>query len=165
MVYIVMGISGAGKTTVGAALAAALGGVFIEGDDYHSPANKARMRAGIPLCKEDRAPWLEALSRVVSRWAAVKDVCVLSCSALTAEYRRTLLDKTGEKSAVRFIFLHGAASLIRSRIENREDHFMPPGLIDSQLEILEPPMDAISASVAGTPGQIVAKIVREISGR
>lgn len=124
---VVMGAAGAGKSTLGAALAARLGLPFIEGDDLHPAANRAKMAAGTPLTDEDRAPWLAACR------AALTDGGVLACSALKATYRAALGPGIG------FIWLCAPEALLRARLEMRSGHFFPPALVASQLETLEPP--------------------------
>ncbi|MFN2601411.1 MAG: gluconokinase [Gemmatimonadaceae bacterium] len=134
--YVVMGITGCGKSTVGEMLARKLGVDFIEGDDYHSRENVARMASGIPLTDDDRSDWLCALA---NRIRVAKDAgagVVLACSALRRSYRDVLRSAAPH---VQFIFLKGSRSLIAKRIATRQDHFMPPSLIESQLTTLEEP--------------------------
>jgi len=156
MVVVLMGVSGVGKTEVGTRLARALGGEFAEGDDYHPPANIAKMRSGVPLDDADREPWLETLSREIGAWLDAGKTVVLACSALKQRYRDIL--KAG-RPGVRFVYLKGDPALIRERLAGRRGHYMPASLLDSQLAALEEPTDAITVSVAGTPDEIVAEIV------
>jgi gluconokinase len=156
MVVVLMGVSGTGKTEDGTRLARALGGEFVEGDDYHPPANIAKMRSGTPLDDADRQPWLETLSREIGKWLDAGKTVVLACSALKQRYRDIL--KAG-RPGVRFVHLEGHKDLIRSRLAQRRGHYMPASLLDSQLAALEEPDDAITVSVEGTPDQIVAEIV------
>ena len=113
MVVVLMGVSGSGKTSVGVPLAAALGGEFVEGDDYHPPANVAKMRQGIPLDDADRRPWLETLAAEIGRWLAAGRTVVLACSALKRSYRAIL---RGGRPEVRFVHLKGDPALIRARL-------------------------------------------------
>ena len=135
-VLIVMGVSGAGKSTVGKALAARLGWPFQEGDDLHPPANIAKMSAGIPLTDEDRTPWLAAVGAWIDGRIADGGGGVITCSALKAPYRRTL---TQGRPAARLVYLEGSKTLIAKRVSARTDHFMPASLVDSQFAALEPP--------------------------
>jgi gluconokinase len=155
MVIVLMGVSGTGKTEVGTRLARALGGEFAEGDDYHPPANVAKMRSGVPLGDADRGPWLETLSREIGAWLDAGKTVVLACSALKHSYRDIL--KAG-RPGVRFVHLKGDEELIRSRLEGRHGHYMPASLLDSQFDALEEPQDAITVGVDATPEQIVAEI-------
>lgn len=136
MIIIVMGVSGAGKSTIGRALAEALGCRFIEGDDYHPPANVERMRAGIPLTDADRGPWLDVLAGEIAACKANGEDLVLSCSALKRRYRDRL---RAADPQLRFVHPHGSPEAIGRRMADREGHFMPPALLDSQFAALEPP--------------------------
>ena len=154
MIIILMGVSGAGKTTIGRALAEELHWRFSEGDDYHSAANIAKMHAGIPLTDEDRAPWLQALRHAITGWLASGDNVVLTCSALKASYREILQ----VSPQVKFVYLRGSFNLIAQRLASRHGHYMDPHLLGSQFETLEEPKDAVTIEV----GPPVAQIVREI---
>jgi gluconokinase len=156
MVIVLMGVSGSGKTTVGVPLAQALGGEFVEGDDYHPPANVAKMRQGIPLDDADRRPWLETLAGEIGRWLAAGRTVVLACSALKRSYRAILRDG---RPGVRFVHLKGSAPLIRARLAGRRGHYMPASLLDSQLAALEEPEGAIVVAVDRPPAEIVAGIL------
>ncbi len=155
MVVVLMGVSGTGKTEVGTRLAKALGGMFVEGDDYHPPANVAKMRSGVPLDDADRRPWLETLSREIGGWLDAGRTVVLACSALKQRYRDIL--KAG-RPGVRFVHLKGDADLIRARLQDRRGHYMPASLLDSQLAALEEPADAITVGIDAPPDAIVAEI-------
>jgi gluconokinase len=155
MIIVLMGVTGVGKTTVGLLLAKALDAEFAEGDSYHPPSNIAKMRRGIPLDDADRRPWLEALSAEIGRWLAEGRTVVLACSALRQAYRDIL---AAGRPGVRFVHLKGEEALLRSRLEQRRGHYMPPGLLASQLATLEEPSDAIVVDVSGTPAQIVEQI-------
>lgn len=132
MRIVMMGVSGCGKTTVGRGLAAALGLPFVEGDELHPPRNVERMRAGIALTDEDRQGWLD---RVADQLAAHSGV-VVSCSALKRSYRDRLRRAAPD---LRLVHLQGRPGLIAERLAARRDHYMPPSLLQSQLEALEPP--------------------------
>lgn len=131
---VVMGVSGSGKSTTGAALAARLGWAFVEGDGFHPPANRARMAAGRALDDADRAPWLAALAAELARHAAAGQGVVLACSALKRRYRDIL---RAAAPGLRFLHVHGAPALIAQRLAGREGHFFPARLLDSQLAALE----------------------------
>ncbi|WP_225412599.1 gluconokinase [Stigmatella hybrida] len=145
MVVILMGVSGAGKTTIGRLLAHTLGWRFLEGDDFHPPANVAKMHAGVPLTDEDREPWLETLRGVLAEAVARGENVVLACSALRARYRQVL---SVDPAQVRWVYLRGAPSLIAQRLAARRGHFMPPSLLDSQFNVLEEPQDALGVDVS-----------------
>jgi gluconokinase len=159
MVIVVMGVSGSGKTTVGRLLADALGAEFAEGDAYHPPANIEKMRRGIPLEDADRWPWLHTLAAQIGRWLAAGTTVVLTCSALKQRYRDVLAQG---RPGVRFVHLHGEKALIRRRLDRRRGHYMPATLLDSQFAALEPPGDAITVDVAGTPEAVAATIIGEL---
>ena len=156
MVIVLMGVSGSGKTTVGRLLARALDAEFAEGDAYHPPENIEKMRRGIPLDDADRWPWLEILSTEIDRWLASGRSVVLACSALKQRYRDVL---ARGRPGVRFVHLEGDQALIRRRLDQRRGHYMPAALLDSQFAALEPPADAITVDVAGTPEAITAEIL------
>ncbi len=153
---VVMGVSGSGKSTVGARLAQGLGWRFVEGDDYHPPANVAKMAAGEALTDADRAPWLDALQRLLIDAQARGEPLVLACSALRATYRARL---NVDPLRVRFIWLKGDATLIAARQAGRHGHFMPPALLASQFAALEEPAGAIVADIAPPPHVVVDSIL------
>jgi len=155
MIVLVMGVAGVGKTTIGVALARALGWRFIDADDYHPPQNVAKMKAGIPLEDADRWPWLDELNRILKK----SENAVLGCSALKESYRRRLAQGISDFTVV---YLHGSAELIRSRMEHRSHHFMPAALLESQFAALEPPANAIAIDVAATPEECVAAILAKL---
>lgn len=136
-IIIAMGVSSSGKSAVGAALARRLHAPFLDGDGYHPPANKEKMRAGIPLTDADRWPWLETLATALHQAAEDKGVAVGACSALRRAYRDYLAQKAGEP--ILFVFLDGDIDTIRKRIEARRHEFMNPALLDSQFATLERP--------------------------
>ena len=129
---VVMGVSGSGKSTVGEALAASLGVRFEDADALHPAANVAKMASGIALTDDDRMPWLALVGAELS---AAPDGLVIACSALKRVYREAIL---AAAPATRFVFLDGSRTLLESRVQHREGHFMPASLLDSQLATLEP---------------------------
>lgn len=147
-----MGVSGSGKSTIGAPLAARLGLAFLDADEFHPPENVAKMAAGIPLTDDDRRPWLERLNgELRSRRSAV-----LACSALRRSYRELL---ARDLPAPVFVFLKGEIELIRSRLAARRHRYMPASLLESQFATLEPPADAIEVDVAQPPERCVELIL------
>jgi carbohydrate kinase (thermoresistant glucokinase family) len=142
-VIVIMGVAGAGKTAVGRALADALHWRFVEGDDYHPRANVEKMSHGMPLSDDDRRPWLEALRSVIA--AAVHDGehAVVACSALKHAYRETLRVPDAPPGAIRFVYLDVPRAVLAERLAMRQHHFAPPALLDSQLDTLEKPRDAL----------------------
>jgi gluconokinase len=156
-VVIVMGVSGAGKTAVGQALADALDWPFHEGDDYHSPENVRKMTHGQALTDADRAPWLAALHALIQRIVSERSHGVLACSALKHAYRKALMaDLPGD--AVRFVFLDVPAAVLEQRLGRRVGHFMPPELLPSQLATLEIPRSALRVDGTLPIPAIVARI-------
>jgi carbohydrate kinase (thermoresistant glucokinase family) len=159
MIVLVMGVAGVGKTTIGEALARALGWRFIDADDYHPPANVAKMKAGIPLEDADRWPWLDVVNQKLREIEQLRGDAVLACSALKESYRRRLAQGIADFTIV---YLYGSVELIRSRMESRSHRFMPAALLESQFAALEPPPRAIAIDVAATPQQCVAAILRRL---
>jgi gluconokinase len=154
-----MGVSGSGKTTVAKLFAEKTGAVFYEGDDFHPPANIAKMRQGIPLTDDDRAPWLLALGKIIADALMQNEWVALACSALKASYREQL---QGSDARVRFVYLTGPPELIAERLKQRHDHFMPPALLPSQLATLEPPTNALVFSCEKSPDEIVAELIQTL---
>jgi carbohydrate kinase (thermoresistant glucokinase family) len=157
-VIVVMGVSGAGKTTVGKALARRLGWPFEEGDVLHPAANIAKMRAGKPLDDRDRAPWLKAIGRWIDERAAAGESGVISCSALKRAYREEL---TAGRPQVKIVYLHGSEALIAKRLAKRKHHFMPPKLLGSQFADLQPPSADEGALIVDVD-QDVSAVVEDI---
>ncbi len=158
-VIIAMGVSGSGKTTVGALLAGRLNFQFEDADAFHPAANVAKMHAGIPLTDEDRWPWLEAMAGWIDTVRRNHQHAVLACSALKRAYRDILI---GEREDVRLVYLRGGEDLIGARITARHGHFMPPSLLHSQFEALEEPTPdekPIVVSIDGKPEEIAARII------
>ncbi len=160
MVIIVMGVTGSGKTTVGQRLAETLGWRFHDADDFHPPANKTKMHAGIPLTDDDRWPWLRAIRAVIEEALAENTGAVVTCSALKRAYRDVL---SGGLPQVRYVHLTGDSSVIAARLAARRGHFMNPALLDSQIATLETPADAIEVDFALTPDEQVAAIRQALS--
>ena len=158
MIVIVMGVVGAGKTTVGSMLAAELGWQFADADDFHPPANVQKIRSGTALTDADRAPWLELLRKAVAGWSAANTNVVLACSALKSSYREKL--KVGLE--VRFVYLKGSVALIAERLHERHGHFAGQSILASQMADLEEPQSAIVADIRQTPSQIVASIRKQL---
>ena len=159
--WVVMGVSGCGKSTIGAALAQALGVPFLEGDAFHPPGNVAKMSAGNPLDDSDRAGWLQALAAEIGSARERGAGLVLSCSALKRRYRDTLRQAD---PALRFVHLQGPASLIAERMARRTDHYMPPSLLESQLRDLEALQDdeaGITLDITLPPEVLVARITEK----
>ena len=154
MVIILMGVSGAGKTTVGQLLASQLGWEFADADDYHSAGNVEKMRSGIPLTDADRAPWLETLRALIAGWIAGGKNAVLACSALKRTYREALQ----VSPEVKIVYLKGTPSLLHQRLHSRLGHFMTEQMLASQLTALEEPDHAVVVDVGASPAEIVAKI-------
>lgn len=155
MIVVLMGVSGAGKTTIGERVAARLGWRFIDADDHHPPANVAKMSSGIPLDDADRWPWLDELNRLLR---AERDA-VLACSALKAVYRERLLAGIDDW---RLVFLDGDKALIASRLAARQHRYMPASLLDSQFAALEPPAQAIRIDVSAPLERSVDAIVQAL---
>lgn len=158
--WVVMGVSGCGKSTVGQALAAANGVPFVEGDQYHPPANVAKMSAGVALTDEDRADWLLALQAQIRAARSRGEGIVISCSALKRRYRNLL--RQGDP-ALRFAYLNGSQELISARMQARVGHYMPASLLDSQFRDLEPLQDdeaGVTLDIETPPEDLVAQITR-----
>jgi gluconokinase len=159
MVVVVMGVSGCGKTTVGRLLASRLGWMFTDADDFHSPVNRNKMRSGQALSESDRQSWLAALRAHISERESTQQHLVLACSALTKRSRVSLAERAQD---LRFVHLVGSRTLIRQRLANRTQHFMPPLLLDSQFETLETPDTALTIDISATPAQIATQITASL---
>jgi gluconokinase len=157
VIVIVMGVSGAGKTTIGEALAKEMGWRFLDADDYHPPENVAKMAAGQPLDDEDRWPWLERINSILRR----EQDAVLACSALKESYRKRLSQAV---KRVEWVYLHGDFELIQSRMAQRRHRYMPDALLRSQFETLEPPPRAIAVNIAADVPACVAAIAARLRG-
>ena len=159
MIVVIMGISGSGKTTVGALLARRLGWTYFEGDEFHSPANIEKMSRGIALDDADRLPWLVGIKKAIDDCVARGEHAVVACSALRERYRRMLSAQLPE---IRFVYLKGSPEIIRQRMNVREGHYMKAGMLESQLASLEEPDDAIVANIALSPQAIVSHVESEL---
>ena len=158
-----MGVVGVGKTTITSRLATELGWEFVDADDFHSPASKAKIAAGIPLGDTDRAPWLEALHNEIQRWQTKNRNVALACSALKQSYRDQLIgDSVSRTHDIQFVYLKASAEIIRHRLADRHGHFANVNLLPSQLETIEEPADAITINAASSPEEIVQEIRRKL---
>lgn len=158
--FVVMGVSGCGKSSVAALLARKTGGMYLDADDFHPSSNKAKMAAGIPLADADRWGWLDILNAELrSRLNGMRPV-FLACSALREMYRERLSSGLPD---LRFVYLKGSPELIRSRIGARVGHFMPSSLLESQFEALEEPAEAVIVDIVRTPKEIVESILPELA--
>jgi gluconokinase len=155
MIVIVMGVTGAGKTTVGRALGAALGWEFHDGDELHSEASKSKMHRGIALDDADRAPWLSAIRKLILAMLSEDRDGVIACSALKQAYRDEIVV---DPNLVKVVYLKGSKEVIAERLRNRGGHFMNPDLLQSQFDTLEEPGDAIVIDVSMVPEAIVNAI-------
>lgn len=161
MVIFVIGPAGAGKTTIGHALAVELGWRFLDADDYHPAANVEKMRAGMPLGDADRAPWLATIAALTSRAIDRREHIVIACSALKARYRDILRD---DLRPIRFVYLRASEPLLRHRLATRAAHFAGPDLVETQLADLEEPIDEALVVDAGTPPEEILAAVRRDFG-
>jgi gluconokinase len=159
MIVIVMGVVGAGKTTVGKLLASHLGWEFADADDFHPQSNVEKIRQGFALTDEDREPWLDRLTEAIVRWIGEGKSVVLACSALKRAYREKLVPGP----QVRLVYLKGGAALIADRLRSRHGHFAGESILASQLADLEEPEKAIIVDISDTPEQIVAEIKRALA--
>ena len=158
MIVIVMGVVGAGKTTVGKLLAQQMGWEFADADDFHPSVNVEKIRNGIPLTDVDREPWLDLLHAKIVQWISEERSAVLACSALKTSYRSKL--DAGQN--VRFVYLKGSGDLIAARLQARRGHFANDSILASQLADLEEPEDAITVAIAETPEEIVNEIRKQL---
>jgi gluconokinase len=159
---IVMGVSGAGKSTIGKTLAARLGWTYEDGDKFHPASNVAKMSAGQPLTDDDRWPWLQAIADEIDRLCAAGERAVVACSALRRVYRDILVHGRND---IRIVYLDGTQQLIADRLGGRKGHFMPPGLLASQFKTLEPPTGderPVTVSIDASVEAIVDDVVRRL---
>ena len=159
--FIVMGVSGSGKSTVGQALAERLGWDFFDADDFHPPENIAKMAAGIPLDDSDRTPWLAALSDQLFTTLKAGRHPVLACSALKESYREKLLDG---KAGVEVIYLKGSYELLWARMSGRQGHFMKPEMLKSQFAALEAPQTALILEISMPLEEMLALVLEKRFG-
>lgn len=156
---VVMGVSGAGKSTVGRLIAARLGCAFRDADSFHPPANVTKMSSGAPLTDEDRWPWLAAIAAWIAEHRAAGTTCVVTCSALKRGYRDIVTE--GQSKDVRLVYLKGDFGLIEARLKARRGHFMPPALLQSQFDALEEPSadeQPITVLIDATPNEIATRV-------
>ena len=149
-----MGVTGAGKTTVGSLLAQQLGWDFADADDFHPQSNVEKIRRGIPLNDDDRRPWLARLRAEIVKYIAAQRDLVLACSALKKEYRKMF----AVGPAVKLVYLRGSPELIADRLRARHGHFADEKILAGQFADLEEPDDAMVVDIAGTPQEIVREI-------
>ena len=159
MIVAVMGVAGAGKTTIGRVLATKLDARFVEGDDLHPPENRRKMEAGIPLTDRDREPWLEALRVRMGQEAERGGTAVFTCSCLRRDHRRRL---RRSQPQIRFVYLEVDPGTAAERTRGRSGHFFGARLVDSQFEALEEPLDAIVLDARRPPDEVVAEAVRRL---
>ncbi len=160
MMVIVMGVSGAGKTTVGKALAIHLGWDFLDADEFHPPENVAKMASGTPLADADRWPWLDILNAELRTREAAKSNVVLACSALKEAYRARLLDGLHQS---RLVFMHADIGFIGARIATRKHKYMPASLLESQFATLEAPHDALPVHASLPVAEAVRRIADDLA--
>jgi gluconokinase len=153
-----MGVTGAGKTTIGVLLAQRLGWEFVDADSFHSPANVEKIRQGIALDDADRAPWLSAIRKAMEGWVAAEKSMVLACSALKQSYR----DELFIAGQTKFVYLKGSYELIARRLRQRHGHFASETILASQFAALEEPDNAITVEIDHTGEEIVADIIRQL---
>ena len=158
MIVIVMGVVGAGKTTIGQMLAGELNWEFFDADDFHAPSNVEKIRQGIPLTDADRAPWLASLREAITKWISEQRNAVLACSALKRSYR----DELSVSPDVKFVYLKGSAALIADRLRSRHGHFADGQILASQFADLEEPESAIIGEISEMPAEIVEKVRKQL---
>lgn len=156
MLYLVMGVCGSGKSTLASLLAARIDAQFVDADDYHPAANKAKMAAGIGLTDADRAPWLAVLHQLLMETHQQQRSMVLACSALKQQYRQQL----SQGLELKVLYLHAERELLLQRLRGRSGHFVGESLLDSQLATLEPPdpAQALWLDLRLSPQQLVKQI-------
>jgi carbohydrate kinase (thermoresistant glucokinase family) len=159
LVIVLMGVSGSGKSTVGAELSRALGWPFRDADSFHPAANVEKMRRGVPLTDADRWPWLDAIAHWIDDRLQRRARGIVSCSALKRAYRRRIV---GDRAGVGLVYLQGEMSVIAARLAARTGHFMPAALLASQFEALEEPQPdepAVVVPVTEPPARVAATII------
>ncbi|GGL96814.1 gluconokinase [Pseudomonas asuensis] len=159
MIYLIMGVSGSGKTTIGERLAKRLGCQFSDADQFHSEANRKKMAEGTPLNDDDRWPWLDAIRAAMQEAHHNRQTHVFACSALKKQYRERLQTAT---EGIVLVFLNGPAEVLSERILNRRGHFFDPRLLQSQIDTLEPPseQEALLIDVRQSPDEIIDVILQ-----
>lgn len=162
LVIVLMGVSGSGKSTIGAGLSRRLGWPFRDADSFHPPANVEKMSRGVPLTDDDRWPWLDAIAQWIDQQREAGEPGIVSCSALKAAYRQRIV---GARRDVQLVYLKGNLSLIGQRLRARKHHFMPASLLQSQFATLEEPgpgEGALEISIAMPPRRIIDTIVKRL---
>lgn len=165
---VVMGVAGAGKTTVGRLLAAQVGASFVDGDDLHTEAARAKMGAGVPLSDDDRWPWLDRIGQTLAAGLTARRATIVACSALRKAYRDRLRAVVGP--ALRFVYLAATPEAMRARVASRSEHYMPAALVDSQFATLEPPRGegdvieiAADTDLATSVSRLAARLRAEVA--
>jgi len=161
MILILMGPTASGKSTIAAELVRLTKWSFAEADNYHSAANKKKMHAGIPLTDADRAPWLASLHQVILGWVRDGSNGIMTCSALKQAYRDTLTQDVLE-GICRFVLLEAPAAVQREAIHSRPGHYITPDLLQSQLDTLEPPKDALRVDATKAPTLVAEDILNQL---
>ena len=159
MILIVMGVSGCGKSTIGQMLADHFNCGFYDGDDFHPAENIAKMSQGIPLNDDDRLPWLRAIQQAIHRLIIEGKNGVFACSALKERYRAVLLE---ENPNTYFVYLQGSYETIWERMASRAGHYMKAGMLQSQFDALEEPMNAITVEISDAPEAMVVAILKQL---
>ena len=157
-VLVITGVSGSGKTTIGQALARRLNFEFVEGDEFHTRANREKMHSGIPLTDADRKPWLDALSSRIRAMHSRRGNAVLTCSALRQSYRDALT-----MPGVKFIYLKVSKAVARQRLAKRRGHFFNPALLESQFATLEEPRDAVIVDADQSDLEVTQQIIQGLA--
>ena len=157
MIILVMGVSGAGKSTIGNLLAISLGWEFKDADDFHPDDNIEKMSQGIPLSDADRAPWIKKIQTAIDSWLKDEKNVVLACSALKNSYRKLLLR---DEEKVKLVYLKGSFELIEKRLQKRQNHYMKSNLLLSQFETLEEPVEAVFVD-AGEATEVIINNIKK----
>lgn len=158
MIYLIMGVSGSGKSTIGKALSEKLGYPFYDADDFHSPENIAKMSQGIPLNDSDRLPWLQAIKSIINEHQQTEKNAVITCSALKQSYRDLLEENT---TNIIWIYLTGSYQTLLKRLQQRSEHFMKENMLTSQFQALEEPENAIIIDINSSVVEIVQEIIEQ----